>query len=433
MASMSSERFNVLYSGPASPTTPVKVSAKRLAEAFGIDLEQATVIIQGAPIIVKHNVDLETAQLLQQTIAAAGGVSRLEPATAAAAPGDKDRSAKAVSIPPGPHFEIVDEAPPRSASATNRTPEGEVADQSEGKLCPKCGYRRRPDDLAPDYECPRCGVVYAKFEARQERKVERMREQEAFQARVEQMQRAAPAESDPFDELPPPIDDALPSSSGFGSAGELDELPPPVDTFEAAPIERDFAAARPSPDSGVARPSVGSPSGPAEAPAGTVMGLGGAPAAAASAAMKRCPFCAEEIRVEAVKCKHCGSMLPQERAPIDPEIEALRKKGITLYTVAFVVHIVAGLMARMGYETRVISNGFFAYTIQEETWVHDFAILLAVFVVIPLTFIGAYKIVKSKARHPAWTLMGFLSIIGLVVLLKLEDRTAGAIPGSARR
>ncbi len=28
--------------------------------------------------------------------------------------------------------------------------------------CTKCGYTRKPGDTAPDYECPKCGVVYAK-------------------------------------------------------------------------------------------------------------------------------------------------------------------------------------------------------------------------------------------------------------------------------
>lgn len=30
------------------------------------------------------------------------------------------------------------------------------------KTCPKCGYVRQPQDEAPDYECPKCGVIYAK-------------------------------------------------------------------------------------------------------------------------------------------------------------------------------------------------------------------------------------------------------------------------------
>jgi predicted RNA-binding Zn-ribbon protein involved in translation (DUF1610 family) len=32
--------------------------------------------------------------------------------------------------------------------------------------CPKCGYIRKPEDEAPNYECPRCGIVYAKVLSR---------------------------------------------------------------------------------------------------------------------------------------------------------------------------------------------------------------------------------------------------------------------------
>ena len=35
--------------------------------------------------------------------------------------------------------------------------------------------------------------------------------------------------------------------------------------------------------------------------------------------MKKCPFCAEEIQEEAVKCKHCGEFL------IDAELKRLKK------------------------------------------------------------------------------------------------------------
>jgi hypothetical protein len=31
--------------------------------------------------------------------------------------------------------------------------------------CPKCGYIRRPQDNAPDWQCPACGIAVAKFQA----------------------------------------------------------------------------------------------------------------------------------------------------------------------------------------------------------------------------------------------------------------------------
>ena len=32
--------------------------------------------------------------------------------------------------------------------------------------CPKCSYTRTPSDSGPDYSCPSCGIVYAKYDAK---------------------------------------------------------------------------------------------------------------------------------------------------------------------------------------------------------------------------------------------------------------------------
>ncbi|GAA6142461.1 hypothetical protein [Hydrogenophaga sp. 5NK40-0174] len=41
----------------------------------------------------------------------------------------------------------------------------------ELKVCPKCGYERKVQELVPAYECPQCGIVYGKYRspAKQER------------------------------------------------------------------------------------------------------------------------------------------------------------------------------------------------------------------------------------------------------------------------
>ena len=50
---------------------------------------------------------------------------------------------------------------------------------------------------------------------------------------------------------------------------------------------------------------------------------------------------------------------------------------------------------------------------------------LAILAGTALLLVGLAFYAKAKGRHPAWCLMAFLSIIGLIVLACLEDKTPG--------
>lgn len=145
-------------------------------------------------------------------------------------------------------------------------------------------------------------------------------------------------------------------------------------------------------------------------------------------AVRACPFCKEEIRQDAIKCKHCGSMLTAEESAVPPVPPPPARKNRLIWLGAGAILIGALLpWVAVRIESEMLSTGtqtLNGLQLNQGLLSLGVGILGAI-----LSFVAAGRSIPAKVSSLAIAVIGIVVIGAAVDVIGSVGSTSLQLPG----